>query len=283
MDGMHVRALYQAQHLTSAGIQMQPRISYWSIFLKELSSKSKPKKCRQVAAGMTSNDFICLSNSLIYEMTPDGYLPGKKPTALEEYNLDFANSDTEIELLRDGAPFLECRGCVSSDSHHFLKAEGAYQCHLYRNTLCRSCLWDPSSERDANGCQPICLPCKVESFLGVDEVTEGDMRKFLRNHHVSCPATANYEEVLSLYHMYNSNDDDMFADAIVNVQYSLLPASALHFTQLFAPDSKILPTVDNMDKKGPIESIIRDMSVAQKDVVNFICLLSSLTYFEKQA
>ncbi|CAJ1959564.1 unnamed protein product [Cylindrotheca closterium] len=142
--------------------------------------------------------------------------------------------------------------------------------------ICRSCLWDPSLEISAEGCKPpVCLPCRLDSLAGVDEETEADMQKFLRDQNVQLPAAANYEDVLSTWHRHP------FFKAISSVKYPLLPASALHYSQLFAHDGKIRPIVDDMDKRGPIERIIRDMSVPAEDVTNFVCLLSLLTHFKE--
>ena len=127
--------------------------------------------------------------------------------------------------------------------------------------------------------------CKLDSFVGVDEVTltEADMWKFLRDHCVQFNATATFEDILCLYHMHKkSNDkDSMFSEAIGKIQFPLLPASALHFSKLFAPDGKIGLVVDDFDKKGPIETIFRDPSMRLKNIMNFVCLLSSLTHFKK--
>mmetsp|Transcript_6265 Transcript_6265/g.14780 ORF Transcript_6265/g.14780 Transcript_6265/m.14780 type:complete len:92 (-) Transcript_6265:1554-1829(-) len=82
--------------------------------------------------------------------------------------------------------------------------------------------------------QPLCMMCKFDSCMGLDEITEQEMRAFLRDIKVACPATASYESVLKMYHTYKSDDDKQFSVAIDEVQYPLLPASALHTSRLFA-------------------------------------------------
>ncbi|CAJ1952135.1 unnamed protein product [Cylindrotheca closterium] len=218
---------------------------------------SKPKIYRHVPAGLTREDFICLSDSLIYEPTHSGYLTGHKPAALEKYNIDFAEEGAGVACRSNGAASETCKGCFSYGHHAFLKAEGAHQCNFCKHPVCRSCLWDPSlRNKNANRSQLVCLPCKVESFLGVDEVTERDMRQFLSEHHVYCPANAKYEAVLDLYHRHNSGDDDLFSEAINKVQYPLLPSSALHSSKLFQPDGKIHPITDDIELILPNSSLV---------------------------
>jgi hypothetical protein len=87
--------------------------------------------------------------------------------------------DGGVDLCTNEAASEICSGCLSSGSHIFLKAEGAYQCHLWQKSICRSCLWDPSLEINAEGFQPVCLPCSVDSLSGVDEETKPTCEGFL--------------------------------------------------------------------------------------------------------
>ncbi|CAJ1935558.1 unnamed protein product, partial [Cylindrotheca closterium] len=105
---------------------------------------SKPKIYRHVPAGLTREDFICLSDSLIYEPTHSGYLTGHKPAALEKYNIDFAEEGAGVACRSNGAASETCKGCFSYGHHAFLKAEDAHQCNFCKHPVCRSCLWDPS-------------------------------------------------------------------------------------------------------------------------------------------
>ena len=58
---------------------------------------------------------LCLSKSILYQKTHDGYVHGS-PTELEEYLADFAADDT---TLIDGPLLATCKGC-KGESHSFL-------------------------------------------------------------------------------------------------------------------------------------------------------------------
>lgn len=253
--------------------------------LVDLSKHSKPNSASQVAAWFSRDDFVCLSNSLMYERTDMGFLTAEPPAALEAYNAEFGFTHDDDHEIKDieGPPTETCRGCLTSDVHKFLKAEGSYRCHQCRNLICRSCLWNPSASCSGDEeVQHLCLHCKMDTIVGVDEVTETEMRQYLTDRKVSYNVSATYEEILSTYHLMKSNDNDMFIEAIDDVQYPLLPASALHYSGLFAPDSKIRPIIDDYEKRGPIESIVRYMAAKPRDIMKFVCLLSSLTHFKER-
>jgi hypothetical protein len=220
-------------------------------YLVIASAESKPTKYAHVAAGLSSDDFICLKNSLFYEPTCSGYLSGE-PIALEKYNIQFSNGNQAVTELSDNvAKTVSCRGCLSSWSHQVLEAEGLYLCLECSLTTCRSCLWDPTLVLNDESCQPVCLSCKVDSLHVVDEMTEADMCHFLVQQKVTwCPTTASYEVVLELLTRYKTDGEGvLFLHDIKTVKYPLLPASSLHHSQLFHADSKIRPRFVNEGKQ----------------------------------
>ncbi|CAJ1960614.1 unnamed protein product [Cylindrotheca closterium] len=77
--------------------------------LVDASLKSKPKIYRHVP-----EDFICLSDSLIYKPTHCGYLTGHKPAALEKYKIDFAEEGAGVAYRSNGTRSETCKGCLSS-------------------------------------------------------------------------------------------------------------------------------------------------------------------------
>jgi len=58
------------------------------------------------------------------------------------------------------------------------------------------------------------LPCKVDSFIGVDDFTEDDMRAFLNKEKVSLATQSTCGEILQTFHLYKDEEEDLFSKAI---------------------------------------------------------------------
>ena len=126
-------------------------------------------------------------------------------------------------------------------------------------------------------CKATCLRCKFDAFVGVEEVTEGDMREFLRLKNVNFTANCSYDNALQLCHLHEEDDDEFFATAITEAHHPSLPASFLHGLKLFHPDGPIKSFIGNPEEAGSITDVIRNLSVSAKDIFGLMCLLASLT------
>ena len=72
-------------------------------------------------------------------------------------------------------------------------------------------------------------------------MTEDEMRSFLARQKVSVPVGTAYDKLVATYHQYKSNNDNVFANAISEVQSPVLPASTLHASKIYDPSSEIKP------------------------------------------
>ena len=118
-----------------------------------------------------------------------------------------------------------CKGCDGNE-HCFLAAEGVSSCNTCKASICRICTWNDSNE---NNTPPVCFECKRYNIACEDEqLTEQEMRQYLKEHAVNVPAVATYADVLKLFQQYNNDSHDIFAEDIQHIRYPILPAASLN-------------------------------------------------------
>ena len=62
----------------------------------------------------------------------------------------------------------------------------------------------------------------------------------------------------------------------------MLPASVVHYTKLFDPDSPIHPILDDPEKCGTVSDMLRNQSFSVEIVVDLVILLASSCHFKPQ-
>ena len=223
--------------------------------------------------------ILCIANSLMYEKTNSevGYMYDV-PQAIELYNKAFAAPMTQVI---DGPAFLECKGC-SGQAHSFLEAEGVFMCVSCQSNLCRFCTWEDSEESDVSEDRHIihyCLECK-RSSLGSDNdnMTEQEMRKYLKEHAVNIPVTASYADVLRMYEQYDEDEHAIFAGDIRTVRYPVLPTSSLNPSHESYNNIERIKQVD----MSSIGELVSSESVDCSSVIDFVHLVSSLAVTQQR-
>lgn len=239
----------------------------WNNQLTLLEELSKKLANQNKATIKDANALLCLVNSLIYEKTNSevGYMYNI-PASIERYNEAFAAEETQIV---DGPTVIICKGCDGHE-HAFLEAEGVSTCVKCKARLCRFCIWDESNE---DGSQVLCFECKRYSIAGKDDqMTEQDMRVYLREHAVNVPVAATYAEVRSLFKQFDDDEHAIFSDDIGSVRYPLLPSSTLNISHESSVVIERMKTVSVRE----IGALIQSDDVEPAMVIGLVHLLASL-------
>lgn len=217
--------------------------------------------------------LLCMVNSLLCEKTnSDDCYMFEVPQVLEKYNAAFAAPEMEII---DGPNLIECKGC-NGVGHSFLEAEGVSLCCECDSSLCRFCVWVDDTKESGSCPSTYCLDC-MWCNLGVagetNQLTEQEMRVFLKGHAVNVPACATYAKVLMLFQQYDEDEYAIFTEDISTVWYPILPTSSLK------PTNELYSKIERIKKvkMNKIGELVSSTGIDAVSVFGFVQLLASLT------